>query len=183
MTKYTNGKIYKIQDLNGDMCYIGSTTRPMLSERMSGHRSAYKRWKAEKPTTRITVFEIFDTYGVENCRIILLELYPCNTKDELLSREAHFIRAEQCVNKVIPDRTQKEYKDTHKMESHIQKQKYYIKNKEKIAIHKKQYLSDNLEAINERRKAVIECICGGHYVRSNKSLHYVSKKHLTNLKE
>ena len=83
MTKYTNGKIYKIQDLNGDMCYIGSTTRPMLSERMSGHRSAYKRWKAEKPTTRITVFEIFDTYGVENCRIILLELYPCNTKDEL----------------------------------------------------------------------------------------------------
>jgi hypothetical protein len=183
MTKYTNGKIYKIEDLNGDMCYIGSTTETLLSQRMAGHRGGYKRWKEEKPTTRFTVFDIFDTYGVENCRIILLELYPCNTKDELLSREAHYIRTEKCVNKVIPDRKRIEYRATHKKEGAEYAKLYYIKNKEKVDITAKKYIAENLEAINARRKSVVDCICGGHYVRSNKSLHYISKKHLANINE
>ncbi len=45
MVNYQNGKIYKIQDIGGNMCYIGSTTKDFLSKRMVEHRSAYKNWK------------------------------------------------------------------------------------------------------------------------------------------
>ena len=47
--------------------------------------------------------------GVENCKIHLILLYPCNSKDELLAKEAEYIRTLNCVNKVIPNRTKQEY--------------------------------------------------------------------------
>jgi len=51
MPDYANGKIYKIEPLNGEEgeTYIGSTTKKTLAERMSRHRSHYKGWiKGEK---------------------------------------------------------------------------------------------------------------------------------------
>ena len=30
MVNYQNGKIYKVEDLGGNMCYIGSTTKDFL---------------------------------------------------------------------------------------------------------------------------------------------------------
>ena len=42
-------------------------------------------------------------------KIPLIESYPCDNKDELLEREKQFIRRIDCVNKVLPKRTRKEY--------------------------------------------------------------------------
>ena len=39
--------------------------------------------------TKYSVFDIFEAYGIENCRIVLVELCPCDTKDELIKIEAH----------------------------------------------------------------------------------------------
>ncbi len=47
------------------------------------------------------MFNIFDQYRLENCRIGLVELCPCETKDELLKREAYHIKATECVNNKI----------------------------------------------------------------------------------
>jgi hypothetical protein len=46
MTNYNNGKIYKIEPLNGEDgdIYIGSTTKKLLCQRMASHRYDYKRW-------------------------------------------------------------------------------------------------------------------------------------------
>ena len=90
------------------MCYIGSTTKEFLSKRMVQHRCVFKKWKEDASYGRKTTsLEIFEKYGIDNCRIVLVELCPCDTKDELTRREAHFIRTMDCVNKVIPHRTKK----------------------------------------------------------------------------
>ena len=59
MLNYQNGKIYRIEDLAGEMCYIGSTTKDYLSKRMSTHRSNYKSF-LNGGYHKITVFEIFE---------------------------------------------------------------------------------------------------------------------------
>ena len=59
---------------------------------MEKHRSNYKSWKKGEYGL-IKSFELFDEYGLENCQIILLESCPCNSKDELNAKEAHYIRS------------------------------------------------------------------------------------------
>ena len=154
---YNNGKIYKIEPISGGEeggVYIGSTTKNRLCERMSCHRSDYKRWKEGKSNNYLTVFMLFDKYGLENCHIGLVEAVVANSKDELTSREGYWIKQTNCVNKNIAGRTKKEgdkiyyennklslldyqskYDDNHKEE----KQQYYKNNKDKIKQYSKQY--------------------------------------------
>ena len=110
MINYSNGKIYKIEPINGEDgdVYIGSTTKEYLSQRMATHRGNYKFYLKGKGTT-ITSFKLFDKYGVDNCQILLLEAVNANSKDELHVREAHYIKTLDCVNKCIPLQTYREY--------------------------------------------------------------------------
>jgi len=170
MVNYGNGKIYKIESYQGDLIYIGSTTKEYLSQRMDTHRSDYKRWKNGK-CNLTTSFKIFDEYGLENCTIVLLEIVACNSKDELLAREAFYIRNLECVNKIIPGRTQKEYLDDHKeakkdydklrnennqQAKNEQNKFYYEKNKEVIKARMKLYNAANKEVIKAKMKVYHE---------------------------
>jgi len=142
--KYNNSKIYKIEPVcdypEGDI-YIGSTCEKHLSNRMSGHRTNYKRWLNGIEKTKCNAYDLFDKYGIENCKIILLEKFDATCKEELLSKESNYIRNMKCVNTVIPDRTAKEW---HKQ--------YYEKNQEKYQSIQKQYYQDNKEYIDNRNK-------------------------------
>ena len=71
MVNYQNGKIYKIEDVGGNMCYIGSTTKEHLAQRMAEHRKGFRHWQKTGNGGNYTAFQIFEKYGVENCRIIL----------------------------------------------------------------------------------------------------------------
>ena len=113
MTNYNNGKIYKIESSLGNMVYYGSTTKQYLSQRMTTHRNHYKYWLKGK-SNNVTSYKLFEEYGLENCKIVLVENYPCNSKDELTSREAYFIRNFECVNKHVPNRTPREYYEENK---------------------------------------------------------------------
>ena len=147
MVNYENGKIYKIESHSGDMIYIGSTTKKYLSQRMDTHRNDYKKWKNNKHGF-VTSFTILEEYGVENCSIVLLESCPCDSKDELVSREAYYIKKLNCVNKNIPGRTRKEWCEDNK-----EKIKQYRKdNIDKIAEKKKEYYENNKDKINEKKK-------------------------------
>ena len=122
MVNYQLGKIYKIVDNTNEYIYIGSTCEPNLSRRLSKHVSNYKRFLSKKQRY-VTSFDIIKN---NNYEIILVELYPCNTKDELHSRERFYIQSMAwVVNKTIPTRTLKEYLNE-------KKQIYYENNKEKI---------------------------------------------------
>ena len=108
MTDYSKTKIYKIESHVGDKVYVGSTCKQYLSQRFQQHKTTYKQWK-DGIGNKITSYDLFDEYGIENCNIILIEEVPCTSKDAKNAREAHFIKELNCVNKYIPGRKQKEY--------------------------------------------------------------------------
>ena len=107
MVAQTNGKIYKIQNIGGDEIFIASTNKKYLSQRMDTTRRDFKKWKKGEHAL-VRCFDIFQRFGVENCVIILLEAYPCESKEALKAREAYYIINNICVNKNIPNRNHKD---------------------------------------------------------------------------
>ena len=71
-------------------------------------------------------FDIFEKYGIENCKFFLVELYPCKSKEELEAREGYYIRNYDCVNKYIHGRTSKQYYNDNKNKL----KEFYINNKD-----------------------------------------------------
>lgn len=90
VVNYQNGKIYKIVSSQTDKIYFGSTTVG-LSNRMSKHRYNAKQ------NHNISSKEILQ---YNDARIVLVENYPCNNREELVSREQHYIEQHQnnCCN-------------------------------------------------------------------------------------
>jgi len=199
---YKNGKIYKITDLAYTVQYIGSTTQT-LSRRFSKHKAGYKIWQ-DNNLKKYTVYDIFDQFGIENCKIELIEAFPCNNRDELERKEGEFIKDNDCINKIIVGRTRAEYRIDNKNKiaeyyvnnknKVLEKQKLYrIDNKNKIAEKNKQYYVDNKNKIVENNKLYrianknkmadyckqkIMCECGREYGISCKSNHNKSKFHV-----
>ena len=68
---YKQAKIYRIEVANDATApvYIGSTTKKYLSQRLSGHRSEYQRWKQGNKGSVTTSYKLFDEYGVDNCAL------------------------------------------------------------------------------------------------------------------
>ena len=147
---YKNAKVYQIVDNGYNMSYIGSTCMP-LSKRFHNHKSLYNFWKNHNKGF-CTSFYIFDEYGVENCKIELIEAVPCLTKDELRKKEGEFIKKNRdCVNKRIDGRTVKEYREDNKDKIKEIQKEYYDTNKDKINEYQKEYRDDNKDKIKEYR--------------------------------
>ena len=141
MPNYQLGKIYSIRSYQTDEIYIGSTVNT-LSRRMTGHRCDYKTGRNR---TSSEIIKYGDSY------IELIELYPCNSKEELEREEGKYIRSMECINKCIPGRTRKEYDKDNKDKISIQTKHHYQKNKEKIQQYQKQHYQDNADKIKEYR--------------------------------
>ena len=152
-TDYQKTKIYKIESHLGDKIYIGSTAKEYLSQRFQQHKNAYKRWK-NGTVGKYTSFELFDEYGIENCQIVLIEAYPCNSKDEKNAKEGHYIKTLNCVNKVVVGRTREETQKAYK-QSDLGKEaakKYYQRKKALI----QEYIKRDLQLTeNEQQNASI----------------------------
>ena len=135
MINYNNSKIYKIVDNTNNNIYIGSTTEKYLSSRLSKHLGNYKRFLEGKVKTCCSCKLIFEN---NNFYIELLELVNCNSKDELHKKERYYIENNVCINKNIPGRTNKEWKDDNKEKIKEWKKEYKQKNKEKIKEYQKE---------------------------------------------
>lgn len=180
MPNYQLSKIYAIR--GGDEVYIGSSAQKYLSSRFEGHKKSYKCFKAGKKYF-LTSFILFDKYGIENCFIELIEAFPCNSVEELRKREGEHIRkAQNCVNKHVAGRSDKEYYEEHKekikekhrdyreehkeatkeqekkyrAEHKEQKKEWSKANKEEIKKYNKEWREENIEAIKERKKEYYE---------------------------
>ena len=141
MPDYTQGKIYKVWDNAYTECYIGSTVET-LSSRMAKHRAQYKRWKANQAKF-LTAFLLFDKFGVENCKVELLEHFPRACRSELEAREGYHHRQHDCVNKQIAGRSHKEYLIEHREPIRNQRKGYYLRNKDALSVWQKQYRQHN----------------------------------------
>lgn len=179
MPNYDDGKIYKLISPSG-LTYIGSTCST-LPQRMSKHKYGYKKWK-EIGTEKInsTAYQLFDE-DINNVKITLVQLYPCENRSELENRERYLIEKLKCVNKHVPTRTGQEWR-----------QQNYKKNKDKIVKANSQYYAKNRQKIIARHKmtnkALYEkkkeqfcekhdCGCGGKYTITNKRKHCKTMKH------
>lgn len=85
MSKYANGKIYKVFNSKNKIIYIGSTIR-LISDRMSDHR-VHARNGLETPFAKA-----MRGVGIEFFDIELIRNYPCESRKELLDEENREIK-------------------------------------------------------------------------------------------
>jgi molecular chaperone DnaK (HSP70) len=145
VVNYKNSKIYKLVSLQTDKIYIGSTTQP-LYKRFGLHKNAGNKCMSK------------ELIKYDDCKIILIENFECNNKEELCKRERYYIDLYKdiIINKTIPTRTIKEYRQDNKEKINEQTKKYYETNKEKRKEQMKKYREENKEKINEQTKKYIE---------------------------
>ena len=170
--KYERGKIYKLVNKEfPDLVYYGSTIQK-LNRRLKDHKAHNKK---KNLTTKILF-----TKG--ECKIILVENYPCKSKLELEQKERIYIETNKCINKNIPGRTIKEYyndnKDKILEKAKITNKQSYNKNKEQILKIRIEYYQNNKDKICEKQKIKITCECGSTFRRCDKARHEKSKKHV-----
>lgn len=193
MPDYQKGKIYKIVSNTVEGVYYGSTADTLWS-RFGTHKSDYNKWKKGK-RGYVTSFKFIEAGDAE---IILVEKYPCNDKIELKARERYYIENNDCVNKVIPNRTKKEYYQDNRekileqkkeyRQGNIEKiseylKEYYQDNKKKISEQKKEYYKENKEKLKERQKLTFQCPCdGNHHNLQGRARHFRSQYHINNFK-
>lgn len=161
--KYQRGKIYKIVSFQTDEVYVGSTCEPYLCNRLSKHRCNYRAYQRGK-YHYVTSFELVKYVDAD---VILLENYPCNNKQELHARERHYIESLNCVNMVIPTRSQQEYG------------KVYEKTEKAKAYRKDYQKTDKVKRYRSKfYSQKVECECGSVVTRGKLPTHKKSAKHL-----
>jgi len=175
---YNNGKIYKIVCNVTGKCYIGSTVVPTLAQRMWNHRSTYKKWKNDGDNHNLKPCKSVEVLDGGDYNIILVENYPCNSKDELLMRERFHIENTNCVNSCCPIRTEDErieqkkqytelykpykvlydkaYNLEHKEKKNQQSKEYYENNKEKVKQYSRDWYSENKDRLKDIKKDYYE---------------------------
>ena len=124
-----NGKVYQIICLTTGEKYIGSTTQT-LNQRIGRHLRQLNYWK-NKNANFITSFPILER---DNYKIEILE--ECSN---FIEREKYHIQNTVCVNKRIPNRSDKEWYEDNVEEILEKKKEYYQKNKEKLKENARQY--------------------------------------------
>ena len=174
-TNYKNGKIYQIVSDQTDKVYIGSTTQK-LCQRMTHHRSEFFLNKSSTFSKELMQYS--------DAKILLIEEYPCENKEQLLKREGEIMRTfENRVNKQIAGNyismTQKEYGKQIRMKNRERIQesgkKYYKNNKEIISVKDKDRYTKNKEIIRDRQK--------DYYENNKEAICDHSKNHYKNNKE
>ena len=178
MSKYQNGKIYKIIDKTNNKIYIGSTIKT-LKERLSGHERNYKRYLNDKDRYTSS-FEIIKN---NNYCIVMIEDYPCETKTELEKREGFFIKSIECVNKKVAGRTDAQYYKDNKKEIKEHAIQYYEANRQKALEQQKQYYEQNKTEIQNNKKQPLVCTCGSEIQKTEKARHERSQKHIKFVQE
>ena len=116
-----------------------------------------------------------------------MELFSCNSKEELHKREGEFIRENECVNKFIPGRTQAEYAREHRPEAAARMQKFRsnlsAEKKEAIRQKQKESREQNKDEISAKRMMKVLCpVCGISVCYASIARHEQTIKHMINLK-
>lgn len=156
ISTYKNGKIYKIITSESNEIYIGSTF-DTITNRFKGHKRQYKFWKNGKGGKQLS-FDIFEKYGLEKCKIMLIKEYSVVDKRHLEVYESLWIRKLNSINKLSPvggmleKQRNKQYRIVNKDELKLKKQIYYENNKDEINKKRKPYFKEYRENNKEKAK-------------------------------
>jgi hypothetical protein len=137
---YKNSKIFilepKTQHPEEDIFY-SSTTQPIFKR-----LSQFKKDNLKKNTSYKW---LFDKYGIDNIKIVLIKSFSCNNKEELEAEEAKYIRENDCINKMINLNKQKTKED-----------KQEIKEEKEIKKEDKQEIKEDKQEIKEDKQEIKE---------------------------
>lgn len=163
MVNYQYGKIYKIE--GSGMVYIGSTTLPLV-RRFQFHRSAGNRTNSKK------IIEAGE------CSIVLIEDWPCSSKQELVKREREHIQATVCVNLMgtfVGDKQayNKWYAEQHKERLIEYRKNRYAEHSEDLRQKAVEYYHSDQEASLERARKYREA---NREILRMKAVEYRAKK-------
>lgn len=194
--KYWSGKIYKIINNTTSQFYIGSTTKK-IEHRFQEHISCSKN--EEKYSAKI--YKHMRETDIDDWSVSLIQIFPCETKDELREREQYYIallKPELNEFKAYcPEETQSEYNAVYRKDNRAKiaetnknyrdKNKerlakycaiYNEKNKARIAETKRIYYVKNKERIAAKQAEKIECeICGFSLLKRHFKKHCETKRH------
>jgi len=165
---YSNTIIYKLrhkEDYENNNIYVGHTTD--FTKRKSNHKS--RTTNTSDNNDKFPVYVCIRNNGGWNMwEMIQIEKYPCVDENEAKTRERYWIDyLKSCLNKQLPNRTQKEYREenydkcvkdekiwreNNKGKIYERDKKYREENKEKIYEMKKEWCEINKEKEAERKK-------------------------------
>jgi hypothetical protein len=155
---YENSKIYKLQHTDGHF-YIGSTYAE-LRERLRGHKTRAKEYPERKVYAHIAG-------DWSKVRILLIEEFSCENKDQLRRKEDEYIQKELnnplCLNvlhavlnvekrKAKEREYKQEYRAEHLDEIRERDKAYYEENREEIREKQAEYYVENAETIKEQAR-------------------------------
>jgi len=174
MERYQQGKIYAIICRKTERRYIGSTCEPTLAKRLAKHVAEFKQWKEGK-----RIYTSFDIIKDGDYYIVLLESYPCNSKDELRMCEQKHIDLCECVNKqnaFTSDEIRLEQKKkadkTYREKHHDKIVEYKKQNRDRFAKQEKEHKDKHRDEINAKRRERVCCPnCQKEMSRDSLSAH------------
>ena len=144
---YNNSLIYKIccNDISITDVYVGSTTN--FIKRKSKHKSSCNK-KGGKQYNQ-TVYQFIRSHGGwENWSMIVVEDFPCDSKNQLQTRERYHIELlHATLNKNIPTRTIQEWRT----DNPDYNKEYAKNNAEKLKAQRKEYHQINAEKHDEKK--------------------------------
>jgi len=173
MVNYQLGRLYKMVNKITNEFYVGSTTVKYLSQRKSGHAHDSARIELKSP-----LMTAIRAHGIANFDIVLIENFPCNSKEELLARERYQIeQLKPTYNVHVPIILKEErkeyqakhaakYNKTHPEERKATVKRSYEKNKEK-----------NREKVSEYGRQKVQCECGSISTKRGWAAHLKSTRH------
>ena len=133
MPDYQKSKIYKLWSPSKNLIYYGSTTET-LSQRLAKHKCNYKAYNNDNTKLYITAYKVLEC---EDYKLELVEEYPCNNRDQLCKKEGEYIKNNECVNKCVAGRTEKENYQDNKEQRLTDMREYRKNNIEKIKAYEK----------------------------------------------
>ena len=146
---------YKIvcNDLDIAECYVGSTHN--FAVRKLSHKS-----KCHNPNSgryHIKLYQFIRGHGGwDNWSMVVIDNVLCDDgHDARIQERAYASQQHATLNTCVPGRTDRESKAHH--------------------------FREHIEAIYEKRKYKFECVCGGRYTLSNKSVHEKTNRHIKSL--
>jgi predicted GIY-YIG superfamily endonuclease len=189
--------IYKLycKDDNVKDCYIGSTSN--IKRRISEHKRSCNNENSESYNQYKYTF-IRENSGFKNWTYDII--CECTSEDRYKMERWYIENTKDTnLNKCIPNRSRKEWREVNKeyakqynqlnKEKKLEIQKkwreknkeklkeFYQLNKEKIKDKNKNYQELNKAQISEQRNKKHNCECGGKYTNINKLRHFRSIKH------
>jgi hypothetical protein len=120
---YQNGKLFKVVNSDFSDCWVGGTVQP-LSAKMADFR---RHFKNEPHRLGKRLHQFLETYGVQNCSIVLIQECPCSSLEELFAKKCEYVESNECYNKVPIPRTPESI-----LREKLRRMEHYENNKEDI---------------------------------------------------